>query len=83
MDAPASASNPPPLPPLNLILGLVLVNQPNTQPLFPPSIVIPPYTQTKTQKVTLNGGKQPFKIWVHFTKIESCDPIDPKSHCNY
>nr|POE71034.1 zinc finger bed domain-containing protein ricesleeper 1 [Quercus suber] len=58
-------------------------NQPNTQAPIPPSGAAPPQTQTETQQATINGGKEPSKIWDHFSRIEGCDPLYPKSHCNY
>ena len=29
------------------------------------------------------GGKSPFIVWRHFTKLPSGDPKKPKSQCNY
>ena len=57
----------------------VEANQPNTQSPIPPSGAAPPQTQTKTQQATINGGKEPSKIWDHFSKIAGCDPLYPKS----
>ena len=54
-------------------------NQPNAQSPVPPSGVAPPQTQTETQQATINGGKESSKIWDHFSKIEGCDPLYPKS----
>ena len=50
---------------------------------IPPSGAAPPQTQTETQQATINGGKEPSKIWDHFSRIEGCDPLHPKSQCNY
>ena len=58
-------------------------NQPNTQSPIPPSVATPPQTQIETQQATINGGKEPSKILYHFSKIEGCDPLYPKSQCNY
>ena len=38
-------------------------NQPNTQSPISPLGAAPPQTQTKTQQATINGGKEPSKIW--------------------
>ena len=58
-------------------------NQPKTQSPIPPSGVAPLQTQTETQQATINGGKEPSKIWDHFSKIEGYDPLYPKLQCNY
>ncbi|KAL0003479.1 hypothetical protein SO802_017260 [Lithocarpus litseifolius] len=58
-------------------------NQPNTQSSIPPIGAAPIQTQTETQQATINGGKEPSKIWDHFSKMEGCDPLYPKSQCNY
>ena len=78
----ASSSTPPAEPTPSLCTE---ANQPNTQSPIPPLGVAPPQTQTKTktQQATINGGKVPSKIWDHFSKIEGCDPLYPKSQCNY
>ena len=79
MDAPASASSSPTEPTPS---PCIEVNQSNTQPIIPPSIIPPPQTQIETQQATINGGKVPFEIWDHLTKIEGGDPNNPKSSCN-
>ncbi|KAK7839919.1 hypothetical protein CFP56_017375 [Quercus suber] len=58
-------------------------NQQNTQSPIPPPGAAPPQTQIETQQTTINGGKEPSKIWDHFSKIEGRDPLYLKSQCNY
>ena len=72
MAACASSSTPSIEPTLN---SCAEANQPNTQSPIPPSGVVPPQTQTETQQATINGGKEPSKIWDHFSRIEGCDPF--------
>ena len=77
MAACASSSIPSTKPTLS---SCAEANQPNTQSPIPPSVAAPPQTQTETQQAS---GKEPSKIWDHFSKIEGCDPLYPKSQCNY
>ena len=76
MAACASSSIPSTKPTLS---SCAKANQPNTQSPIPLSVAAPPQTQTKTQQATINGSKEPSKIWDHFSKIEGCDPLYPKS----
>ena len=80
MAACASFSTPPAKPTLS---SCTEANQPKTQSPIPPSGVAPLQTQTETPQATINGGKEPSKLWDHFSKIQGCDPLYPKSQCNY
>ncbi|KAK7857869.1 hypothetical protein CFP56_015220 [Quercus suber] len=77
----ASSSSTPPIEPTPI--PCTEANQPNTHSPIPSSDAAPLQTQTETQQATINGGKVPSKIWDHFSKIEGCDPLYPKSQCNY